>query len=164
MSGCRHLQLVQEDVEPSANGCEDCLKIGNSWVHLLFALFVVMQDVVTRQRLNMQLNISIQYSTQLFNLLNLMRIGNGVMYQLACPWPFSLNEYMRHESLQCCYFPAGCPSVINASPGESHNSSPCSKHLNSSSFNCAKSETWRRVLFSIAFFSSPICHRTLLRY
>ena len=42
MSGCRHLQLVQEDVEPSANGCEDCLKIGNSWVHLLFALFVVM--------------------------------------------------------------------------------------------------------------------------
>src|SRR5215212_1054630 len=118
----------------------------------------------------MQLNISIQYSTQLFNLLNLMRIGNGVMYQLACPWSFSLNEYMRHSTEkdeksvtlnECCYFPTGCPSVINASPGESHNSSPCSKHLNSSSFNCAKSGTWRRVLFSIAIFSSPICHRTL---
>ena len=33
-SGYRHLKLVHEDVEPSADGCEDCLKIGDSWVHL----------------------------------------------------------------------------------------------------------------------------------
>ena len=33
-SGCKHLKLIQEHVKPSADGCEDCLKIGDSWVHL----------------------------------------------------------------------------------------------------------------------------------
>ena len=28
-SVCKHLKLVQEDVKPSADGCEDCLKIGD---------------------------------------------------------------------------------------------------------------------------------------
>jgi hypothetical protein len=30
---CTHLNQVQA-VTPSSNGCEDCLKIGDSWVHL----------------------------------------------------------------------------------------------------------------------------------
>lgn len=30
---CEHLALVRE-VTPSANGCEDCLRTGDSWVHL----------------------------------------------------------------------------------------------------------------------------------
>jgi len=30
---CTHLDQVQE-VTPSAAGCEDCLKTGDSWVHL----------------------------------------------------------------------------------------------------------------------------------
>jgi uncharacterized UBP type Zn finger protein len=30
---CAHLALVNQ-VEPSANGCEDCLRTGDSWVHL----------------------------------------------------------------------------------------------------------------------------------
>ncbi|QFG69810.1 UBP-type zinc finger domain-containing protein [Ornithinimicrobium pratense] len=30
---CKHLDLAQ-DVTPSANGCEDCLRTGDSWVHL----------------------------------------------------------------------------------------------------------------------------------
>lgn len=30
---CTHLNQVQE-VTPSASGCEDCLKMGDSWVHL----------------------------------------------------------------------------------------------------------------------------------
>ena len=30
---CTHLKQVLE-VTPSAAGCEDCLKIGDSWVHL----------------------------------------------------------------------------------------------------------------------------------
>jgi hypothetical protein len=30
---CAHLNLVHS-VTPSSNGCEDCLKIGDSWVHL----------------------------------------------------------------------------------------------------------------------------------
>ena len=34
---CTHLDQIQE-VTPSANGCEDCLKIGDSWVHLRLCL------------------------------------------------------------------------------------------------------------------------------
>ncbi|MBI5668356.1 MAG: UBP-type zinc finger domain-containing protein [Chloroflexi bacterium] len=30
---CGHLAWIQE-VTPSAQGCEDCLKIGDTWVHL----------------------------------------------------------------------------------------------------------------------------------
>lgn len=30
---CEHLPLAQ-DVTPSADGCEDCLRTGDSWVHL----------------------------------------------------------------------------------------------------------------------------------
>ncbi|MGD0391623.1 MAG: UBP-type zinc finger domain-containing protein [Acidimicrobiales bacterium] len=30
---CNHLAQVQE-VEPSSNGCEDCLREGGRWVHL----------------------------------------------------------------------------------------------------------------------------------
>jgi hypothetical protein len=30
---CEHLNTVR-DVTPSAQGCEDCLKIGDSWMHL----------------------------------------------------------------------------------------------------------------------------------
>ncbi len=34
---CTHLDQIQ-DVTPSANGCEDCLKIGDTWVHLRLCL------------------------------------------------------------------------------------------------------------------------------
>ena len=30
---CTHLDKIN-DVTPSADGCEDCLKIGDTWVHL----------------------------------------------------------------------------------------------------------------------------------
>ncbi len=30
---CTHLDTIQ-DVQPSAVGCEDCLKMGGRWVHL----------------------------------------------------------------------------------------------------------------------------------
>ncbi len=33
MVACIHLTQIHE-VAPSANGCEDCLKIGDDWVHL----------------------------------------------------------------------------------------------------------------------------------
>ena len=33
MESCEHLVEIR-DVTPSANGCEDCLKIGATWVHL----------------------------------------------------------------------------------------------------------------------------------
>ena len=33
MTICTHLAEIQE-VAPSADGCEDCLKIGDEWIHL----------------------------------------------------------------------------------------------------------------------------------
>jgi hypothetical protein len=35
--GCTHLDQIR-DVEPSADGCEACLAIGGSWVHLRLCL------------------------------------------------------------------------------------------------------------------------------
>jgi len=37
MNRCTHLDTIR-DVKPSANGCEDCLKIGATWVHLRMCL------------------------------------------------------------------------------------------------------------------------------
>jgi uncharacterized UBP type Zn finger protein len=36
-AGCSHLTLIQ-DVSPSAEGCEECLQLGDSWVHLRLCL------------------------------------------------------------------------------------------------------------------------------
>ena len=36
-AGCTHLDQIHE-VTPSANGCEECLKTGDSWVHLRICL------------------------------------------------------------------------------------------------------------------------------
>ena len=33
MESCEHFSEIR-DVRPSADGCEDCLKIGGQWVHL----------------------------------------------------------------------------------------------------------------------------------
>lgn len=33
MARCTHTDQIR-DVQPSAQGCEDCLRIGDSWVHL----------------------------------------------------------------------------------------------------------------------------------
>ena len=33
MERCEHFSEIR-DVTPSADGCEDCLKIGSTWVHL----------------------------------------------------------------------------------------------------------------------------------
>jgi uncharacterized UBP type Zn finger protein len=35
--GCEHVALIQP-VEPSAEGCEECLKMGDTWVHLRMCL------------------------------------------------------------------------------------------------------------------------------
>ncbi len=37
MDGCEHLGQIRE-VAPSADGCEDCLRIGSTWVHLRLCL------------------------------------------------------------------------------------------------------------------------------
>jgi hypothetical protein len=45
-----------------------------------FVLFVAMLDVVTHQRINTRLNISIQQNTQSYNRLSPTRIGDGAMW------------------------------------------------------------------------------------
>ena len=35
---CTHLDQINPEVTPSANGCEECLKIGARWVHLRLCL------------------------------------------------------------------------------------------------------------------------------
>jgi len=37
MTDCSHLDQIR-DVTPSSDGCEDCLRIGGSWVHLRMCL------------------------------------------------------------------------------------------------------------------------------
>jgi len=37
MSDCPHLADIQQ-VTPSADGCEDCLRIGGEWLHLRLCL------------------------------------------------------------------------------------------------------------------------------
>ena len=37
IKGCGHISTIQ-DVVPSADGCEDCLNIGDEWVHLRLCL------------------------------------------------------------------------------------------------------------------------------
>ena len=34
MADCTHLDQINENVTPSAQGCEDCLRIDGWWVHL----------------------------------------------------------------------------------------------------------------------------------
>jgi hypothetical protein len=34
MPTCTHIDDVDESLEPSSTGCEDCLRLGGSWVHL----------------------------------------------------------------------------------------------------------------------------------
>ncbi len=34
MATCTHLDQINDGVQPSAQGCEDCLRTGDRWVHL----------------------------------------------------------------------------------------------------------------------------------
>jgi uncharacterized UBP type Zn finger protein len=34
MVTCGHLDTIRYDIAPSAQGCEDCLRTGDRWVHL----------------------------------------------------------------------------------------------------------------------------------
>ncbi|HEX8238102.1 MAG TPA: UBP-type zinc finger domain-containing protein [Abditibacteriaceae bacterium] len=35
---CTHINQISEEVTPSANGCEECLQMGDEWVHLRICL------------------------------------------------------------------------------------------------------------------------------
>jgi uncharacterized UBP type Zn finger protein len=35
---CTHLGTIKKGVKPRTNGCEECLKMGDTWVHLRMCL------------------------------------------------------------------------------------------------------------------------------
>lgn len=81
-SGC-NLKLVQEDVTPSADGCEDCLKIGDSWVHLRLCLIcghVGCCDSSKNKHATKHFHSTKHPIIQSFNRLSPKRIGDGVMW------------------------------------------------------------------------------------
>ena len=38
MTECTHMEKINPDLKPSADGCEECLQMGDSWVHLRMCL------------------------------------------------------------------------------------------------------------------------------
>ncbi|AZI44406.1 hypothetical protein EHF33_16145 [Deinococcus psychrotolerans] len=38
MMTCTHLDQIDRSVTPSADGCEECLKLGDTWIHLRLCL------------------------------------------------------------------------------------------------------------------------------
>jgi uncharacterized UBP type Zn finger protein len=79
-SGCKHLNLVQEDVTPSADGCEDCLKIGDIWVHLRLCLICGHVGCCDSSKNKHATKHFHSTEHTIFQLLNLMSIGSGVIW------------------------------------------------------------------------------------
>jgi uncharacterized UBP type Zn finger protein len=38
MTECTHLEKINPSIMPSADGCEECLQMGDGWVHLRMCL------------------------------------------------------------------------------------------------------------------------------
>jgi hypothetical protein len=49
--------LIQE-VVPSAKGCEECLAVGDTWVHLRMCMTVATSDAAQTRRINMPPSMS----------------------------------------------------------------------------------------------------------
>ncbi len=67
---CTHLDQIQQ-VTPSANGCEDCLKTCGS------ALNAGMSGVVTHRKTSTRQNIFMRQTTRSSNRFSLAKIGVG---------------------------------------------------------------------------------------
>jgi uncharacterized UBP type Zn finger protein len=79
-SGCKHLKFIQEQVKPSADGCEDCLKIGDSWVHLRLCLICGHVGCCDSSKNKHATKHFHSTEHPIIHLLNLMSIGSGVMW------------------------------------------------------------------------------------
>ena len=76
---CTHLDQIKDDIVPSANGCEECLKMGSTWVHLQ-----ALPDVRTcrvaaiRRRIVTPPNIFTPPDIRSFDPFSRVKIGRGV--------------------------------------------------------------------------------------
>ena len=93
MTQCTHTEQIQK-VTPSAQGCEECLKLGDSWVHLRMCLICGhvssrvplrltsargRSSAATHLKTNTRKSILTLQNIQSSNLLNPMKTGGGVM-------------------------------------------------------------------------------------
>lgn len=37
-AACSHLDTIDEGIEPRSKGCDECVKVGDAWVHLRLCL------------------------------------------------------------------------------------------------------------------------------
>ena len=95
MNGCEHLREIKK-VTPSADGCEDCLKIGDSWVHLRLC------EIVRSRRLLRQFaeqtrdeTFSRDQSLRLSNLLK--KAKNGVIATLTTCFTKRFRRFKKNR-------------------------------------------------------------------
>src|SRR5258707_15774808 len=74
---CTHLDQIRT-VIPRTDGCEECLRTGDGWVHLRLCLTWGMLVVVMTQRISMPPRTFMQPAIRSSNLSSQVRIGVGV--------------------------------------------------------------------------------------
>jgi hypothetical protein len=79
MTECSHLGLIR-NVHPRTRGCEECLKMGDVWVHLGCASPAATSAAAIHRRTSTPRSTFIRPSTQSCDRSNPAKIGAGVMW------------------------------------------------------------------------------------
>ena len=74
----QHLEMIR-DVTPSADGCEDCLRIGSRWVHLRLCLTCGHVGCCTPRRIDTRGCISMKAGIRSSNHSSQAKLGAGAM-------------------------------------------------------------------------------------
>ena len=78
---CVHINSIQ-DVTPSADGCEECLKNGDTWVHLRLCLNCGHVGCCDESKNKHATKHFLKNTTRLYNLLNQAKAGNIVILMI----------------------------------------------------------------------------------
>ena len=96
---CTHQNQIRY-VTPSAQGCEDCLKTGDMWVHLRICLTAATSAVAITRKINMPRSTTTLPITQSSNPSSRERIGAGVMWtRCRCDVRFQSQDFLRQLPL-----------------------------------------------------------------
>src|SRR6185503_13171652 len=90
---CEHTAEIR-DVTPSARGCEDCLKIGDSWLHLRLCLTCGHVGCCDSSKNKHATTISMRPNTRSSSRSSPMNAGDGVIW-MRCLWSEGVKEGMR---------------------------------------------------------------------
>src|ERR1700675_1434013 len=80
---CEHVEEIR-DVQPSSDGCLECLQTGDDWVHLRLCLTCGHVGVAILPRTNTLQNTFKKLIIPLSSRLNLVKIGAGAMSTTLC--------------------------------------------------------------------------------